>query len=218
VVALIGLGVSLSGTAYAATGGNFLLGKANTANKVSTLTNTAGAAMKLTSGGTGTPLTLNAPSGLPPMTVNSATKVSHLNADLLDGLNASDLATSNLGTAQTDGPLPTVLDRTFQMTGNTSLLTLEGSAYRSSSDGPGYVQLQVFACAGSVTTCNGSTPGVDVIGGTATFSNEVNSHKEMSMAIPFSVPAGTYTIGLAPFGTTTTDSSDFYQVYVVSLG
>ena len=72
VVALIGLGVSLSGTAYAATGGNFLLGKANTADKVSTLSDSAGVALKL-----------NSPSGVAPLAVNSTTVVKNLNANLL---------------------------------------------------------------------------------------------------------------------------------------
>ena len=88
VVALIGLGVSLSGTAYAATGGNFLLGKANTADKVSTLSDSAGVALKL-----------NSPSGVAPLAVNSTTMVKNLNANLLGGSKAADLTSTVVGKA-----------------------------------------------------------------------------------------------------------------------
>ena len=49
VVALLALAVAMSGTAYAATGGTFVLGKANTATHVAALTNAKGAALTLNS-------------------------------------------------------------------------------------------------------------------------------------------------------------------------
>ena len=48
-IALVALFISLSGTAYAATGGDFLLGKSNSANAVTSLSNKKGTALSLTS-------------------------------------------------------------------------------------------------------------------------------------------------------------------------
>ncbi len=70
-----------SGTAVAATGGKFILGGSNTANRTSTLTNSAG-----------TPLSLNSKAGTPPLKVNRRARVANLNADRLDGLDSSQLA------------------------------------------------------------------------------------------------------------------------------
>lgn len=81
VVAYLALFMAMSGTAVAATGGSFLLGKANTADRTSTLTSSAGSA-----------LSLRAPTGSPPLQVNRTVKVSNLNADLLDGIDSSGLA------------------------------------------------------------------------------------------------------------------------------
>lgn len=217
VVALIGLGVSLSGTAYAATGGNFLLGKANTATHVSALTNTAGAAMKLTSGGSGVPLALSAPAGVAPLTVNSATRVANLNADLLDGIDASTLTSAQVGSTQEfTGPLPHTLTGTFPMTGNLSLITVSGSGYKSS--GTGFLELEALACPGAVASCTGTTSGAVSLGQAYTFTNETNSHKTISFVSPFQLAAGTWTLSLIPLSSTTTDSSDIYFVSVVSLG
>jgi hypothetical protein len=70
--------IALSGTAYAATGGNFILGKSNTATSVSSLTNSAGTALSLSS-----------KAGTPPLTVNNSAQVPKLNASLLGGNAAS---------------------------------------------------------------------------------------------------------------------------------
>ncbi|HET6167158.1 MAG TPA: hypothetical protein VFE07_10045, partial [Marmoricola sp.] len=70
-----------SGTAYAATGGKFILGKSNSAGKTSTLTNKHGTA-----------LSLNSKAGTPSLKVNRTTKVPNLNADLIDGLDSTKLA------------------------------------------------------------------------------------------------------------------------------
>ena len=76
VVAYTALVLAMSGTAYAANGGNFILGGSNTATQLSQLHNTGtGSALLLTTALTTTP----------PMVVNGTGKVVHLNADLLDG-------------------------------------------------------------------------------------------------------------------------------------
>jgi hypothetical protein len=93
-VALLALFLNLSGLAYAATGGNLLLGKANTANRTTALTGTpaSGAALSVTNSTAGLPAAaFHSSSAAQPFTVSSATKVTNLNADLLDGLDASAL-------------------------------------------------------------------------------------------------------------------------------
>jgi hypothetical protein len=87
--------IVLGGVSYAATGGNFLLGKANTASTQTSLTASpsfAGKALQLTNTSTGagaTALGLNVASGHAPFTVNSGTKVANLNADKLDGIDST---------------------------------------------------------------------------------------------------------------------------------
>src|SRR3954467_13052340 len=68
------------GAADAATGGSFVLGKANSETSTATLTNTRG-----------TPLSLRAKSGSPPLAVNSSKLVARLNAAEVGGLAASQL-------------------------------------------------------------------------------------------------------------------------------
>ncbi len=82
-----------SGTAYAATGGSFILGKSNSAGATSTLTNP-----------NGTALTLNSKAGTPPLRVNRSTKVPNLNSDRLDGLDQSRFARANGTTGAFDLP------------------------------------------------------------------------------------------------------------------
>jgi hypothetical protein len=89
VVALV-LG---TGTAYAATGGKFILGRSNSASTTTTLSNSGGTA-----------LTLNSRAGQPSLRVNRNVKVPLLNSDLLDGLDQSAFArVTSLGTIAATG-------------------------------------------------------------------------------------------------------------------
>jgi hypothetical protein len=99
VTVVVALMLAMVTPALAATGGNFILGTANTATnpsgKATGITQLkatiANPAMKLinTSASAGaTALNLTTASNKPPMTVNSATKVDNLNADTVDGRNA----------------------------------------------------------------------------------------------------------------------------------
>ncbi len=89
-----------SGTAYAATGGDFHLGQHNTANKASTLINPRGI-----------PLSLWARAGSPPLKVDRSVRIPRLNADLLDSRHESSFALASgstgnvtgLGAAMSDG-------------------------------------------------------------------------------------------------------------------
>jgi hypothetical protein len=92
--------IVLGGMSYAATGGNFILGQANTASSTTSLTRTGantakGLQVTNTSTGAGaTALGLSVASGHAPFTVNSGTKVTNLNADKLDGINSTGFLSS----------------------------------------------------------------------------------------------------------------------------
>ena len=75
------LTIGVGGVGYAATGGNFILGQANSASTTSSLHNPYGTALSLTSN-----------AGTPALRVSNAVKVGNLNADLLDGLNSTAFA------------------------------------------------------------------------------------------------------------------------------
>ncbi len=77
-ISLVALVFAMSGTAYAATGGDFILGKANTASSVSSLTNNKGTALSLSSSST-----------TPPLKVSNSVQVPNLNASELGGQAAS---------------------------------------------------------------------------------------------------------------------------------
>ena len=88
-VSLLALAVALSGTAIAATGGNFILGQSNKADQTTSLsTSIGGRSLRITNTSSeagATALGLSVAPGKPPMTVSSSTRVKNLNADLLDG-------------------------------------------------------------------------------------------------------------------------------------
>jgi hypothetical protein len=100
VVGYLALFVALGGTTYAATGGNFILGKLNSASDRTELSApVSGKTLRLNNTSTqagATALGLSVASGHPPFTVNSTTRVLKLNADKLDGHDASCPANSFL--------------------------------------------------------------------------------------------------------------------------
>jgi hypothetical protein len=94
VIALIALFVALGGAGMAATGGNFILGKLNTADATSSLSApvAGGSALNVSNLNTtagSRALRLKVASGHSPFTVNSAVKVANLNADKLDGIDST---------------------------------------------------------------------------------------------------------------------------------
>jgi hypothetical protein len=79
VVAAVVLGGG--GVALAATGSTLILGHTNKAGKITKIVDKKG-----------TPLGLTAKAGKAPLTVNTGTKVTHLNADAIDGLSSGSFA------------------------------------------------------------------------------------------------------------------------------
>lgn len=96
-IAYLALFMAMTGTAAAATGGTFVLGRSNASSTQTLLTNT----------GTGPVLALSTKTGQPPIAVSSsAGKATNLSADKLDGLDSTQLqrrvtATCSAGQAVT---------------------------------------------------------------------------------------------------------------------
>lgn len=120
VAVALALIIGAAGFADAATGGTFLLGRTNAVDATSVLTDR-----------TGTPLSLNAPSGRSPFSVNSSTQVNRLNAQYLGGRSARQLqATGGVGltAAAVDIPLPTEVTTQVATTGELAAGTYYVSA------------------------------------------------------------------------------------------
>ena len=91
-VASLALTLNLAGIAYAATGGNFILGNKNTANKTTALVGSPakGPELSVTNGTPGhAAAAFHTSSTAQPFTVSSSTTVGGLSADLLDGLSSA---------------------------------------------------------------------------------------------------------------------------------
>jgi hypothetical protein len=209
--------IALGGTTYAATGGNFILGQSNSASSTTALSSGAtGPAFKATNTGTGTAGSFNVAAGHPPFTVNSATKVAKLNADKLDGKDATNWKVTNVINAA--GPLP--VQGTFTSSGGPFLIMASGSGYRVPSNADiGRIGMRMEVDGGLAGTVSG-------------YTNEFNSHKPFVTGFQgiSGVAAGSHTIRLepinvAPCGTddidtdtcTTTDDRDSFRVAVIEM-
>ena len=232
-VALVALFLNLTGIAYAATGGNFILGQPNTATTQTGLTgNFAGRTLQLTNTNASagaSPLGLTTAAGRPPFFTNSATKVGNLNADKLDGLDStgfyragSTVADSTLFDGQDflqviDDARPKValtsrykgvssgFSQNFASPGGTLLITLNGSAYAQNSGG---AFLLVCVVIDGVAT--GACAEVAV--------NEGLSHKAL-VAEPAlkDVPAGTHTVTHVQGTGTLTNNDDYFSVTIMGV-
>lgn len=86
VIAYLALFMAMSGTAVAATGGTFILGRSNAASTQTVLTNS----------GTGPVLALSTRTGQAPLAVSASSgKATNLSADKIDGLDSSAFARSS---------------------------------------------------------------------------------------------------------------------------
>lgn len=109
-VVTLALVLGVASAALGANGQNFILGSLNnTATAITKLTgNVNGPAMQVqnTNAGTNdTALSLNVQPGEAPMRVNSATKVTDLNADKLDGLDSGQIGEQEWAVVNADGSL-----------------------------------------------------------------------------------------------------------------
>ena len=132
-------------TALGATGGNFILGKANAAGATTKLASAAGTTLQLINNGTAaaaTALNLTVPSGKPPLTVNAtAGKATNLNADKVDGLEGASLVQGGGRASQGKEAIPAGQNRTILITSNPGLQVRYECP--SNTGGFGYLRLAV---------------------------------------------------------------------------
>ncbi len=90
VISCLALFIALGSVGYSATGGSFILGKSNSANKTTQLSsgNAGGPTLKVTNTGGRPAAAFITKPGKAPFTVNRNTTVTKLSADLLDGLDS----------------------------------------------------------------------------------------------------------------------------------
>jgi hypothetical protein len=98
VISLLALFIALGGAGYSATGGNFILGRANSASSQTTLLAPfSGTSLVIRNTATfvgASALRLSVAAGHQPLIVTTRTKVANLNVDLLDGLDSAAFARS----------------------------------------------------------------------------------------------------------------------------
>ncbi len=232
-VLTLALVFGVASMALGANGGNFILGRINTATAPSVLKGDVnGAAVQIQNTDTGTDdaaLNLSVQKGETPLRVNSSARVPNLNADKLDSLDSSAFATrSQFGATQVirdKGPLP--LSGTFTSHGGTLVVTATGSGFRSSANAKFQGNIGMWVnVLGSSGNGSGHRMGVH--------ANQQNSHQAF-VSEPWVIddlPAGTYTVeleaayeevrcnnGLETDETycTTTDQNDPFYVTVVEL-
>jgi len=134
IISLIALFFAMSGTAVAATGGNFLLGKSNTATAVSSLSNTKGTALSLSSTAT-----------TPPLKVSNSVQVPNLNASELGGSPASGFIHGGGAISGARLALPSA-------TGDHPLLSASGSVVSASCPPGGGDRLDVSGTSAADVT------------------------------------------------------------------
>ncbi|TMJ93376.1 MAG: hypothetical protein E6G67_12555 [Actinobacteria bacterium] len=176
MVSLVALFVALGGAGYAATGGTFILGATNSADKTSILSSgvTTGATFRALNSGGKPAASFVANVGVPPFAVGSSTKVTNLNADKLDGLSAGafpqykrTILVSPVGTPSENGAalVNKLAAITGASAGNPYLLKVEPGVYQVSLS----LQMQPYV------DIEGSGQGVTTIEGAYGSSNQGGS-------------------------------------------
>jgi hypothetical protein len=195
VIGVLSVAVGGLGIATAANGGSLVLGHHNAATKTTKLTDSHG-----------TPLSLKAKHGKPPLKVNSSTKVKHLNADELDGLSANALATSGSG-ASSHFPngnrgivtiSPTLVARTGALQKGTYFVNASVSGFVSSGS-----ILECFVTAKAPTTKdedNAASAEGDFVGLPETVVMSVTAGQRIAQFCFVTTGAGTSTAQLSQAG------------------
>lgn len=234
VVALVALAVAAGATNAYAAAKNFVLNVANTSSAQTTLNGSAvaGKALQVTNTNTAsgaTALGLSVASGHAPFTVNSSTKVTDLNADLLDGLDSGDLQSRVSGTCAADSAMQSIAADgsvlcaafphasittigqrfdsfpasgdlgSFTTSGGTFLFSLSASA--SSPTPSNEIGAELIIC--NSTPCESGVVAVIA----SVFTNEANSQRALvSNWNVVGLSAGIYYLNVVPTAGTTMNS------------
>ena len=155
-------------TAMSATGGNFLLGKSNVADRVSTLVKR----------GPGPALRLDVQEGQPPMRVDSSGKVENLNADKVDGLDSEQLK-GQTGPAGAQGEQGLQGEQGIQgepgpqgRTGSSGATTVRTVSHQSGTVVPGSSISQVVAACSSNEKATGGGYSTNTPANIAVFQSQ----------------------------------------------
>ena len=237
VVALVALAVAAGGTNAYAAAKNFVLNVSNTSSAQTTLNGSAvaGKALQVTNTNAAsgaTALGLSVAPGHAPFTVDSPAKVTDLNADLLDGLDSTQLQQRVTGTCAADsavkgvaadgsvscsafphagittignaiGPFPASDDiGHFTTTGGTLLFSFSASA--SSATAPNEIGAILIIC--SSTPCDVGN-AVLVADQASFYTTEAHSQRTLVSQWNYvGLQAGTYYVNVSPVAGTTMDS------------
>jgi len=142
--------------------------------------------------------------GAAPLSVNSSTKVANLNADLLDGVDRSDLVTRNVSTGTENGPLPVSFPVTT--TGRPLLIFLAASGFRVGT--PGTIEVDL-------TIDGAPTPSAS----TKVYASEAASYRATvpTMAIVNNVPAGVHSVAITMATGGSSDANDLVSYSLIEL-
>jgi hypothetical protein len=204
---VLALTAGLASTALAGTGvgGVFNLGQLNTVNTISRLVgNVNDSMLRLNNASTGasaTALDLKVTSGKPPMTVNSDAKVTNLNADKLDGKDASQLPGTITDFTTFQGLVPTIVGNSgyYVFAGPSGSVTvadgqrLFGAAEAPLGLGSGPPQT---ADVGLCYQPNANGPITHFLGANFSVHNFTTTRAAYAATATTTLPAGEYTVGM----------------------
>jgi hypothetical protein len=198
-IGLLSLTIAGAGIAAAANGGSLILGHSNTATATTTLRDSHG-----------TPLSLVGKGSAPPLKVSSSKQVNHLNASLLGGKSAAQLATHGSG-AQTpfnysesltsDYSASTKIAATSELSPGTYFVSASALVYESSTAGD-------FCFVGKTANATG---GLQISATQSTGDSELGE----TLVVTLSSPA---TLGEYCYTTGTGAAADDGGIYAISVG
>ena len=249
IIALVALFFAVGGPAAADTGGNWILGSPNLASSTTSLKASASGTAGLDVSNTGTaagsfPLSLEASPGIAPFQTNSATKVTNLNADKLDGINSTAFqkgitGSCGIGAAidqiNTDGsvdcrrapnllvggsvagPLPRGhLGVIETQEENTLLVQFTATAFRPAATGAGPIGITFYLCTTSPDPCDASNEVAEIH--QTAWASKANFHLPISaVATWILVPAGDYNTGLGLDPGTSSNANDDIAYDIISF-
>jgi hypothetical protein len=161
VAVALALGVGGAGIAGAATGGAFILGRANRETSPATLANTRG-----------TPLSLSAPAGRPPLAVNRRALVKNLNAQFVGGLGATQLeSTGGFGVAHSTpiSATPAPVVDTGDLPAGAYYVNANAYMLIGAGGQGGFCWIQVRGGTGDYQSATGAEGGISAAETTAVF-------------------------------------------------
>jgi hypothetical protein len=219
VVALLALFLNLAGVAYAATGGNLILGSSNSAGKRTSLSaSIADRSLQLTntSASAGaSALGLTVAKGHAPLVVSSgAAKVANLNADTLDGFDSTALRGYVVDAFSTYGAAPSAnyMDGFTTTTSGDMLFQVDGSAY-SATAGARIGETLILCTSAPCTSSNIYLSGPRAVG----FADQASAHTALVPGVEEAfLAAGTYYLNIIPDPGTLTDNNSALSWLVVN--